>query len=78
MVAICQMTVIFLFFWTLGGVVGPHGSKMKNWRFCTHGNFGDKITVFTCLPGTEGCDSFPGHLDLAPVPNKTNGGVKRR
>ena len=25
-----------------GGVVGPHGDKMKNWRFCSYGNFGDK------------------------------------
>ena len=32
----------FTFFWTVGGIVGPHGSKMKNWRFCSYGNFGDK------------------------------------
>ena len=32
----------FALFWTMGGVVGPHGSKMKNWRFCSCGNFGDK------------------------------------
>ena len=25
-----------------GGVVGPHGGQMKNWRFCSYGNFGDK------------------------------------
>ena len=24
------------------GVVGPHGGQMKNWRFCSYGNFGDK------------------------------------
>ena len=35
-----------------------------------------KIAVSTCLPGTEGCDSFPRNLDLALAPNKTNEGVK--
>ena len=34
-----------------------------------------KITVFTCLPGTEECDSFPERLDLALAPNKTNEAV---
>ena len=34
-----------------------------------------KITVFNCMSGTEGCDSFPKRLDLAPAPNKTNEGV---
>ena len=42
MVVTCQMTVILLFFWSMGGVVGPHGDKMKNWRFYSYGNFGDK------------------------------------
>ena len=37
-----------------------------------------KITVFTCLPGTEGCDSFPKRLDLALALNKTNEGVKKQ
>ena len=37
-----------------------------------------KITVFTYLPGTEGCDSFPERLDLALAPNKTNEGVKKQ
>ena len=32
----------FALFWTMGGVVGPHGGKMKNWRFYSYGNFGDK------------------------------------
>ena len=36
-----------------------------------------KITVFTCLPGTEECDSFPERLDLVLAPNKINGGVKK-
>ena len=36
-----------------------------------------KITVFTCLLGDEGCDSFLKHLDLALSPNKTNKGVNR-
>ena len=74
--AVCQMAVILLSFWTVGGVVGPHGSKMKNWRFCSYGNFGDKIILFVCLPGTQGRDSFLRHLDLSLAPNKTNGGVK--
>ena len=33
-------------FWTVGGVVGPHGREMKNWRFCSYGNFGDKNHCF--------------------------------
>ena len=37
-----------------------------------------KITVFTCLLSSEGCDSFPEHLDLALAPNKTNEGVKKQ
>ena len=37
-----------------------------------------KITVFTCLPGTEECDSFPERLDLALAPNKTNERVKKQ
>ena len=37
-----------------------------------------KITIFTCLPGTKGCDSFPECLDLALAPNKTNEGVKKQ
>ena len=37
-----------------------------------------KITVFTCLLSSEGCDSFPKHLDLALAPNKTNGRGKKQ
>ena len=37
-----------------------------------------KITVFTCLLSSEGCDSFPKHLGLALAPNKTNDGVKKQ
>ena len=32
----------FAFFLTMGGVVDPHGGKMKNWGSCSYGNFGDK------------------------------------
>ena len=32
----------FTLFWEMGGGVGPHGGQMKNWRFCSYGNFGDK------------------------------------
>ena len=32
----------FALFWTMGSVVGPHGGKMKNMRFCSHSKFGDK------------------------------------
>ena len=59
-----------------GGVLGPHEGKMRNRRFCSYGNFGDKITVFTCLPGTEGCGSFPRHLDLTLAPNKQMKGLR--
>ena len=41
-----------LFIWTMRGVVGPHGGKMKNWRFCCHGNFGDKNHRFQ-LPAEQ-------------------------
>ena len=37
-----------------------------------------KITVFTCLLSSEGCDSFPKHLYLALAPDKTNKGVKEQ
>ena len=66
----------FALFWTVEGAVGPHGSDIKNWRFCSYGNFEDKNHRFTCLLGTQGCDSFPKHIDLTLVSNKTNGGVK--
>ena len=36
----------FALFWTNGGVVGPHGGKMKNWRFCSCDDFGDKNHCF--------------------------------
>ena len=36
------------------------------------------ITIFTCLLSSDGCDSFPKHLDLALAPNKTNKGVKKQ
>ena len=35
-----------------------------------------KITVFTCLLTSDGCDSFPKHLGLAPATGKTNKGVQ--
>ena len=47
-------------FWAIGDVVGPHGAKMKNYRFCSYGNFGDKITVFTCLLSNGVAIAFPG------------------
>ena len=37
-----------------------------------------KITGCACLLSSEGCDSFPKHLDLALAPNKTNEGVKKQ
>ena len=37
-----------------------------------------KINVFAFLLSSEGCDSFPKHLDLALAPNKTNEGVKKQ
>ena len=37
-----------------------------------------KITIFTCLPGIAGCNSFPKRLDLALAPNKTNEGVTKQ
>ena len=78
MVVTCQMTIILPFFGGIAGVVCPHGGKMKNLRCCSYGNFGDKIIVFTCLPSSEGCDSFLKHLDLALAPNKTNEWIKKQ
>ena len=37
-----------------------------------------KITLFTCLPSSEGCNSFPKHLDLTLAPNKTNEGGEKQ
>ena len=37
-----------------------------------------KITGFSCLPSSEGCDSLLNHLDLALEPNKTNERVKKQ
>ena len=37
-----------------------------------------KITVFTCLLSSEGCDSVPKHLDLALAPNQTNEGIEKQ
>ena len=37
-----------------------------------------KITVFTCLLSSGGCDSLPKHPDLILKPNKTNEGVKKQ
>ena len=31
----------FAFFGTIGAVMGPHGGKIKNWRFRSYGIFGD-------------------------------------
>ena len=50
---------------------------MKNWKFVVMLILEIKITVFACLLSSEGCDSFPNHLDLALAPNKTNEGVLR-
>ena len=36
----------FALFWTMGGVMGPHGDKMKNWRFCSYRKFGIKQSPF--------------------------------
>ena len=76
MVVTCQMTVILLVFGSIGGVVGPYGDNMKNWRFSCYGNFGDKNHRFHCLLSSVGCSSFPRHLDLALASNKTNERVK--
>ena len=65
-------------FWTVGGAVAPHGGKMKNWDFVVMDILEIKIIIFICLPVTEGCDSFPKHLDLTLSPNKTNEGVKKQ
>ena len=44
MVLTYQRTLLLLSFWAMGGEGGksPHGDKMKNQRFCSWGNFGDK------------------------------------
>ena len=78
MAVLCQMTVMLLFFWTMGAVVGPHGGKMKIGYFVGRVILEIKITVFIFLLDSEGCDSLPKHLDLALAPNKTNEGVKKK
>ena len=42
-----------LFFGRQGGVEGPHGGKMKNWRCCSYSNFRDKNHRFH-LPAKGG------------------------
>ena len=43
-----------------GGVVGPHGGQMKNWRFCSYGNFGDKKSPFSlAYQAVRGAIAFP-------------------
>ena len=68
----------FEFVWAIEGVVGPHGTKMKNCRFVVMVILKIKIAVFTCLLSNSGCNSFPEHLDLALTHNKTNEGVKKQ
>ena len=41
----------FALFWTMGVVVSPRRGNMKNWRFCSCGNFGDTNHRFH-LPAT--------------------------
>ena len=72
------MIVIYLFYWEMGGVVGPRGAKWRIGDFVVVVILEIKITVFTCLLSNEGCDSFLKHLDLALAPNKTNEGVKKQ
>ena len=44
----------FDLFWAIGGVEGPHGGNMKNWRCCNYGNFGDKNHRFHLPAGHRG------------------------
>ena len=37
-----------------------------------------EITVYAWLLSSEGCDSFPKHLNLSPAPNKTNEVVEKQ
>ena len=58
--------------------MGPHGSKMKNQRFCSTVIVILEINSLFSPPwlaGTQGCDSFPRHLDLALASKKTNEGL---
>ena len=48
----CNDSNYALSFWTMGSAVGPHGGKMKNWRFCNCGNFGDENHRFR-LPANQ-------------------------
>ena len=61
------------------GVLWVHmGAKWRIGDFVIMVILEIKTTIFTCLPGTEGCDSFPKRLDLVLAPNKTNEGVKKQ
>ena len=35
----------FALFLATEGVVGLHKDKMKNWRLCSYGNFGEKSPI---------------------------------
>ena len=70
--------MVSLLFLAIGGVVGPHGGKIKIWYFVLMDILEIKIIIFICLPVTEGCDSFLKHLDLALARNKSNEGVEKQ
>ena len=61
----CNMLndINFAFVSTMGGIVGPHGDEIKNGDFLA-------VSIALCLLRSEGCDSFPMHLDLALTSNK--------
>ena len=55
----------FALFWQWGVLWVHMGAKWRPGNVVVMVILEIKITVFTCLPGTHGCDRFPRHLDLA-------------
>ena len=78
MVVTCQMAVTCFFLDNRGCCGSAWRKKSRIGDFVVMVILKIKITVFTCLLSSEGCDSFPKHLDLALAPNKTNKGVKKQ
>ena len=74
----CKMTLILLFFEQRGVLWVRMGAKSRIGGFIVMVILEIKTTIFTCMLSSEGCDSFPKHLDLALASNKTNEGIKKQ
>ena len=68
----------FAFFGEWGVFLVRMGAKWRIWDVVVIVILEIKTTVFTRLLNSEGCNSFPKHLNLAQARNKTNGVFKKQ